>query len=495
MVALVDVLDLARFQFAMTTIFHYFFVPMSIGLAVIVSTMETLYVIKKDKIYLEMTKFWAKMLILSFAVGVVTGIIQEFQFGMNWSDYSRFVGDIFGAPLAIEALVAFFAESTFLGFWSFTWGKVKPWMHAMFIWIVTFGSFMSAMWILVANSFMHNPVGYALNSENGRAELNDFFALLKNPQFLVEFPHVMFGTLLTGAFVVMGMSAFKLLKVKAEDANSDRMVRFFRKSITIGAVWALIGAAGSVATGDLHALQLKQMQPMKFAAMEGISETIDSKDREDGALPWAVIAFTDPKTHDVVFEVEVPYALSILSEHSLTGGKVTGTHDVNEQLKEEYATSHPQIKDFYVPENTLFYAFRVMAMGAGALAGVAVLALFFNRKSSTQILRYRWWLWIMGVFTFAPFVINTAGWLVLELGRYPWVVYGLFTIADAVSPNVSVASMLTSNILYFLTFAALGTVMIVLMRRTLHKGPDFGDGDKSEVTPQDPMATLQEKEN
>lgn len=501
MTDLVNVLDLARFQFAMTTIFHFWFVPMSIGFAVIVSVMETLYVIKKDDIYKKMTQFWAKALIISFAVGVVTGLIQEFQFGMNWSDYSRFVGDIFGAPLAIEALVAFFAESTFLGFWSFTWGKVKPWLHALFIWIVTLGSTLSAMWILVANSFMQNPVGYALNAPDHKATLNDFPALVTNPQFLIEFPHVMFGTLITGGFIVMGLSAFKLIR------NKDAAVAvFFKKSIAIAASVGVLGVAGALITGDSHAFELQQMQPMKFAAMEGVDETIDSSKRADKAEPWALIAFTDPKTHKKVFSVEIPYALSILGNHSLTGGKTVGTTELEKEFQAKYGKQHPQIKDFYVPENTLFYAFRIMAMGAGALLAVLIGAFvylrrewfgrLFNFKWYQWVLRLfdKWWLWVMAVMTFAPFIINTAGWVVTEMGRYPWTVYGVFTIADSVSPNVSVASLLISNIGYFLVFSLLGVMAFYLMVRLVQEGPDLSDEEVSEIVPQDPMANLKKEE-
>ena len=216
-----DIVTLARIQFAMTTIFHFFFVPLSIGTVFIVAIMETLYVRTKDETYKKMAKFWAQIMLLSFAVGVVTGIIQEFQFGMNWSDYSRFVGDIFGAPLAVEALLAFFLESTFLGLWMFTWDRVKPGVHALFIWLVGFGSLMSAFWIIVANAFMQHPKGYQI--ENGRAVMNDFSALLKNPQLWYEFSHVIAAAILTGGIVVAGLSAFRVLKKKDLSAVSEKI--------------------------------------------------------------------------------------------------------------------------------------------------------------------------------------------------------------------------------------------------------------------------------
>ncbi|MDF7626412.1 cytochrome ubiquinol oxidase subunit I [Lactobacillaceae bacterium L1_55_11] len=489
MQTLVGIVDLARFQFAMTTIFHFFFVPMSIGLGVVVATMETLYVIKKDEIYKKMTQFWGKIFLLSFAVGVVTGLIQEFQFGMNWSAYSRYVGDIFGAPLAVEALVAFFAESTFLGLWSFTWDRFKPGIHLIFIWVTAIASLLSSLWILAANSFMQNPVGYAIDNEKGRAVLTNFGELLLNKQLWVEFPHVIVGTLVTAGFIVAGMSAFKLLRLK----KNDQQVPFFRKSINIALTIGLVGIVGAFITGDQHAFDLQSMQPMKYAAMEGVDESINSADRKDKAQPWALLSVTNPKTHKSIAKIEIPYVLSILGNHSLTGGNTKGTLELNKEFEKEYGKPSGYVKDYYVPENTLFFAFRIMAMGAGLLALVALVALWFNRKKSNLILTQRWFLWVLGVMTFFPFVVNTSGWIVTELGRYPWVVYGLMTVADAVSPNVSAASLLTSNILYFLTFSTLGGVMIWISRRVLIAGPDAPEEEEA-TTERDPYDDLTGKE-
>ena len=276
--------NLARFQFAMTTIFHYFFVPFSIGTALAVAIMETFYVVTKKEVYKTMTKFWGNIMLLSFAVGVVTGIIQEFQFGMNWSDYSRFVGDIFGAPLAVEALLAFFMESTFIGLWMFTWDneKISPKLHNVFMWLVFIGSLLSAAWILMANAFMQHPVGYEII--NGRAQMTDFPALMSNPQFIYEFTHVIFGAFTLGGAIVAGLSAFKLLKVKTSDLKESNL---FKKSLRLGLVLTLAGSLASVASGDLQMQALIEDQPMKFAAMEG-----DYEDSGDPAA-WSVIAWAD----------------------------------------------------------------------------------------------------------------------------------------------------------------------------------------------------------
>ena len=212
-----DPLMLSRWQFGITTVYHFFFVPLTLGLSILVALMETLYVRRNDETYKRMAQFWGKLFLINFAMGVVTGIVQEFQFGMNWSEYSRFVGDIFGAPLAIEALLAFFLESTFLGIWIFGWDKLGKRLHAATIWLVALGSNLSALWILIANSFMQEPVGYAVR--NGRAEMTDFFALLGNPNVWVQFPHVVFAGLCTAAFFVLGISAYNLLRQKGRPRN------------------------------------------------------------------------------------------------------------------------------------------------------------------------------------------------------------------------------------------------------------------------------------
>ena len=466
-----DIVTLARFQFAMTTIFHYFFVPFSIGMGFVVATLETMYVVKKDDRYKKLAQFWGNIFLLSFAVGVVTGIIQEFQFGMNWSDYSRFVGDIFGAPLAVEALLAFFMESTFLGLWIFTWDKVGKKLHLAFMWLTTGGSMISAFWILAANSFMQHPTGYVIR--HGRAEMVDFFALIKNPQVIYEFTHVISAAITMGGIILAGLSAFQLLK-KRNDHD------FFKKSMRVGLVITLLGSMSILGTGDMQMKALLNDQPMKFAAMEG-----DYKDSGDPAA-WTVIAWADEAQHKQVFGIQVPYMLSILSYDSLHGS-VKGMNSVNKQLVKEHGQ-----KNYYPPVNTLFYSFRIMA-GLGALLFlVSVLGLFFTRKKKPILYNNRIMLWILGLMTFTPFIANTAGWLITELGRYPWTVYGLFTIKDSVSPNVSVASLLISNIVYFLIFTALAGTMVYLVVRELRKSPENAeyailseDNDKKSTDPFD----------
>lgn len=449
------IVNLARFQFAMTTVFHFFFVPFSIGTALMVAIMETLYVVKKDEKYKTMAKFWGNVFLLSFAVGVVTGIIQEFQFGMNWSDYSRFVGDIFGAPLAVEALLAFFMESTFLGLWIFTWDRVSPKLHVIFMWLVVFGSSISALWILAANSFMQHPAGYELR--NGRAEMVDFGALLGNHQVWYEFSHVITGAITMGGLVIAGLAAFQLLK------NKEDFKDLYKKSLRIGLLVSLVGSIGVLGAGDAQMKALIEDQPMKFAAMEGTYE-----DTGDPAA-WTLIAWANENERQEVFGVKIPYMLSILGNSSLHGG-FDGMDTVNQKLTAEYGD-----KDYYPPVNAVFWSFRIMA-GFGVLAFlVSALGLFYSRNKKPSLFKKKWMLRVVAFCTFIPFISNTFGWLVTELGRYPWTVYGLFTIEESVSPNVSVTSLLITNIVYFLLFTVLAGTMIYLVKRVLAQGPGAED--------------------
>lgn len=455
---LLTTVSLARFQFAMTTIFHFFFVPFSIGTALMVAIMETMYVVKKDAKYKTMVKFWGNIMLLSFAVGVVTGLIQEFQFGMNWSDYSRFVGDIFGAPLACEALISFFMESTFIGLWMFTWDKVSAKIHALFVWLVVIGSMTSAAWILAANAFMQNPVGYTIR--NGRAEMTSFSALLTNKQFILEYTHVIFAAIALGGAVIAGMSAFRMIKQKQ---LSDFAQTIYKKSLRLGLVVCMLGSIGIMAAGDVQMQDLLSAQPVKFAAMEG--------EYEDSGSPaaWTAITLANTKTHTNSFSVKIPYMLSLLSYHKLSGN-VKGINSATKEAEQKYGKN-----DYNLPVNTLFWSFRVMAGFGALLFGLSVLGLWFTRKKKAVLYNHKWMLVVLGHIAFIPFIANTCGWLITELGRYPWTVYGLFTIKQSISPNVTTTSLLISNTLYFVVFSALAAVMVTLVVKELRKGPEHTD--------------------
>lgn len=443
-----DPVMLARIQFASTTIFHFIFVPLSIGLAFLIAIMETLYVVKGQEVYKKMAKFWGKLFLINFAVGVVTGILQEFQFGMNWSDYSRFVGDVFGAPLAIEALLAFFLESTFIGVWVFGWDRLSKKVHLLSIWLVSFGTLMSAFWILAANSFMQRPVGFVIN--NGRAEMNDFFALITNGQLLVEFPHTIFGALATGAFVVTGISAYKLMKKQDLD--------FFKKSFNIAIVVGLFSSILVAIFGHQQAQYLVDTQPMKMAAAEGLWET-----SEDPA-PWTVIAAIDPEKQENKMEVKIPYLLSFLS-YSKFSGEVIGMKELQAQYEQQYGPG-----DYIPPVRTTFWSFRIMVAAGSIMILLGLYGVWLMlRKKVEQAGNWFYKLLLFGISL--PFIANSSGWIMTEIGRQPWTVFGLITTENSISPNVSAGSILFSLILFTAVYAALAAVMVYLFIKVIKKGP------------------------
>jgi cytochrome d ubiquinol oxidase subunit I len=459
----VDPVFLARFQFAATTIFHFFFVPLSIGLVFLVALMETLYVVKKEEIYKKMAKFWGHLFLINFAVGVVTGIIQEFQFGMNWSDYSRFVGDVFGAPLAIEALLAFFMESTFIGLWIFGWDRLSKKVHLACIWLVSIGTFLSGFWILMANSFMQVPVGFELN--NGRAEMNDFLALITNGQLFVEFPHVMSGALCTGAFFVAGISAFNLLK--------KNHVEFYKKSIKIALIIGLIGSLGAALSGHTQAQYLVKTQPMKMAAAEGIW-----KDTPDPA-PWSAFALIDTKKKENKFELNIPYALSFLS-YSKFEGSLKGMETLQKEYTNKYDATIGEGTNYIPPVKTTYWSFRLMIGFGVAMIVLSMLGLYLSRKNRFE--RNKWFLWFLLPAISFPFLANTFGWVMTEVGRQPWTVFGLMTTVDSISPNVSAGMILFSIITYLLLFTILAAVMVYLMIREIKKGPGVHQSSDSKIS-------------
>lgn len=458
-----DPVLLARFQFAATTIFHFFFVPLSIGLVFLVALMETLYVVRNEEVYKKMAKFWGHLFLINFAVGVVTGIIQEFQFGMNWSDYSRFVGDVFGAPLAIEALLAFFMESTFIGLWIFGWDKLSKKVHLVCIWLVSLGTFLSGFWILMANSFMQVPVGFEMN--NGRAEMNDFLALITNGQLFVEFPHVMTGALCTAAFFVAGISAYNLLK--------KQHVVFYKKSMKIALIIGLIGSIGAALSGHTQAQYLVKTQPMKMAAAEAIW-----KDTADPA-PWSAYALIDTKNKENKFELNIPYALSFLS-YSKFEGSLKGMETLQKEYTKKYDSTVGEGTNYIPPVKTTYWSFRLMIGFGVAMILLSMFGLYLSRKKRLE--QNQWFLrFLLPAISF-PFLANTFGWVMTEVGRQPWTVFGLMTTADSISPNVSAGMILFSIITYLLLFTILAAVMVYLMIREIKKGPGVHQSSDSKVS-------------
>ncbi len=464
-----DALTLARLQFGITTVYHFFFVPLSLGLSIIVALMQTVYVVKHDEKYKQMAKFWGKLLLINFAMGVVTGIVQEFQFGMNWSEYSRFVGDIFGAPLAVEALVAFFIESTFLGVWIFGWDKLPKKMHLAAIWLVAVAANTSAFWILVANSFMQNPVGYKI-AESGRAEMVDFFALIKNPNVWLEFPHVALGGLTTGAFFVLGISAFHLLRNKTGNLDG------FRASMRISLLIGTIAVLATMGFGHLQGQRMADTQPMKLAAAEGLWNAEDP-----AGLSMFQIGNEADRTS--IINIRIPSLLSFLSYNTLDG-KVQGINDLQAKYEKEYGPGN------YTPPAIwlTYWSFRAM-VGAGSLMfALGIVGLFFAFRNYFNNGKGKWLLRLLIPAIILPYLANSTGWILTEVGRQPWIVQGLMTIDKAVSPNVTVGMLLITLIGFSLIYGILMIADIYLLQKFARQdmsgsGSIIPWSEKDEATP------------
>ena len=451
-----DVL-LARWQFGITSVYHFLFVPLTLGLSVLVAIMETLYVRTGNELYKRMAKFWGKLFLLNFSLGVVTGLVQEFQFGMNWSEYSRFMGDIFGVPLALEALTAFYLESVFIGLWLFGWDRLSRKTHLACIWLVAFASNLSALWILIANSFMQAPVGYVLR--NGRAEMTDFFALLTNSYVLRQYPHTLMGGLITAGVFVMAISAYHLLRKNQPE--------FFRTSLRIGLTCALIASVLAAGTGHMQAQHVAKAQPMKLAVMESLWETANP-------APYLLFASINQDKQQNSLEISVPGALSLLVYGSLDG-EIKGIKELQTQYAQQYGPGN------YIPDIfPVFWSYRIM-IGAGmwllALTAFAFFQLRRNRLEQTPWL-LRAIFWSLPV----PYLANSAGWIVTEMGRQPWIVFGLQRVEQAVSPNVSSGAVWTSLIGFTVLYGLLAVVGVHLLKKFARQGPEPANSDNVATT-------------
>lgn len=440
-----DPLFLARLQFASTTIFHYFFVPVSIGLALTIAIMQTMYVVKGDETYKRMTKFWAVLFLINFAVGVVTGILQEFQFGMNWSTYSRFVGDVFGPSLAIEGLLAFFMESTFIGIWVFGWNRLSKKLHLASVWLVSIGTILSAFWILSANSFMQNPVGFEF--VDGRAQMNDFLAILMNPHLWAQFPHVLLTSFATGAFVVAGISAWKIAR--------KHDVEMFKKSFNIAITIGTISAFAILFTGHWQAQYLVKSQPMKMAAAEALWET------SPDPAPFTVLAKINTEEKQNDFEIDIPVLLSFLSYNQFSGS-LEGINELQAMYEEKYGPG-----DYIPPVKTLFWVFRIMTGAGGVMLLLGFYGIYMSRKET--LVNRNVYLKIMTYAIALPFIANTSGWIITEMGRQPWVVFGLMKTEDAISPSVTANEVLFSLISFTTLYTILAIITIYLFVRHIKK--------------------------
>lgn len=431
-----NALFLSRFQFAAATFFHFLFIPLTLGLSVLIAIMETKYVRTGDEEYKRMARFWGKIFLINFAIGVVTGITLEFQFGTNWSQYSRYVGDIFGSLLAIEATVAFFLESTFIAVWALGWNKLSAKAHAVSIWLVAIASNLSAVWILIANSWMQHPVGYVIR--NGRAELNDFLAVVKNSYAIHEFIHTISAAYILTGFFVMGVSAYHLLR--------KQNTAFFKKSFRMALNMALIFSIVAVVQGHMNGAKVAAAQPTKLAAMESLWET------KQGAPQYLIVIPDENNQRNRLEWGAIPGALSLLAYHS-ADATVTGLKDFPEEDRP--------------PVTLTFISFRIM-VGLGVLFLVLTVIGWLKRNKLEESPGF---LKIMLYSIPLPYIAAEAGWALAEVGRQPWVVYGVMRTSDAVSP-IATSQVMISLAAFVLVYSLLGAAAFFLIASHARRGPE-----------------------
>ena len=447
-----EALDLARWQFGITTVYHFLFVPLTIGGAFFVAGFQTAWVRTGNVRYLQLTKFFGKLLLINFAMGVVTGIVQEFQFGMNWSVYSRFVGDIFGAPLAMEGLLAFFLESTFLGLWIFGWDRLPKRLHLATIWAAAIGTLVSAYFILAANAWMQHPVGYEVDPETGRAVLNDIGQVLFQNTAVIAFFHTIFACFLVAGAAVAGIAGFKLMK--------GRQVEVFRPAVKISSLVILVAAVGVTITGDMDSKIMVEQQPMKMAAAEGLYET-------EASAPFSVLSIGEIDGGSADCLLCVPGLLSYLATGSFDG-TVQGINDLQAEYEATYGPGD------YVPiVPVTYWSFRLM-IGLGMVAAAFALwsLWIFRRKRQPNptSLASRMYAFGAAVIVLFPLAAASFGWIFTEMGRQPWIVFGEQTTADAVSPLVSAGEVLTTMVLFTLVYLVLAIIEVKLLLTYIRRG-------------------------
>lgn len=444
---MLDAVFLARWQFALTSIYHWLFVPLTLGMTVSIAVMEWFFVSTGKEIYQKMAKFWGGLFLINFAMGVVTGIVQEFHFGMNWSEYSRFMGDIFGAPLALEALTDFFLESTFMGVWIFGWGKLSARAHAIVASLVALGTNISAFWILTANSFMQHPVGYAIR--NGRAEMESFATILQNGYLPGQFFHITLNGVFTAGVVIFAVSAFKLLK--------DKESEFYKRSIKWGLTIALIGGILGAGAGHFQGQYIAKVQPMKMASIEALWET-------ENPAPFSFVANIDEANQKNKSAISVPGGLSFLVHDSFQG-EVKGIKNLQAEAVAQYGQGD------YIPAVTpIFWSFRVMVLSGSIMLLVALIGLWKVRKGNIANGRgfLKLMLWMLPL----PYLANSTGWFVAEAGRQPWLVYGLQSTADGVSKAVAPGEIWTTIIGFTIIYIIAAIAALYLAVQHIKKGPE-----------------------
>jgi cytochrome d ubiquinol oxidase subunit I len=451
---------LSRWQFGVTITYHFLFVPLTIGLAMLVAVMQVLAYRKRDPVWERLTWYFGVLFLINFAMGVVTGIVQEFQFGMNWSNYSVFVGNIFGAPLAMEGLLAFFAESTFVGLWLFGRNRLPPLVHTLSICVVSVATIVSAFFILTANAWMQHPVGYRV--VGNKAELTDFWALLGNSTLWAEWTHTVLAAFVTGSMFVLGVSAWRLLK-------GDQVAAFTRAA-KLSAGFGLLCVVATMVAGDWQARLMDDQQPMKMAAAEAVYRT------QHGAS-FSLLTIGN-LSGQPIFQIRIPHLLSLIATMSWNG-KVVGVA----QAQQEEVLKHGP--GSYVPVLWVTYwSFRLM-VGLGFLILImSAWALWRARHGGKPFELGRWTLWVLVACIAAPFAANTFGWLFTEMGRQPWIVYGLMKTGLAGSPSVSVTDVAVTLGGFVFLYTALGVTDVLLMYVVARRGlgpdePDQGNQQRS----------------
>ncbi|MEG1102008.1 MAG: cytochrome ubiquinol oxidase subunit I [Comamonas sp.] len=503
-----DIVDLSRLQFAITALYHFLFVPLTIGLAVLVAIMETVYVMTGRTIWRDMTKFWGVLFGINFAMGVATGVVMEFQFGMNWSYYSHYVGDIFGAPLAIEGLMAFFLEATFVGLFFFGWDRMTKVQHLVVTWLVAIGSNFSALWILIANGWMQNPVGAAFNPQTMRMEVNDFFAVLTNPVAQAKFVHTVSAGYTVASIFVLGISAWYLLK--------GRHVALAKRSMTVAASFGLAASLSVVVLGDESGYLSSEHQKMKLAAIEAMWET------EPAPAAFTLVGIPDSAARETHYAVHIPWVMGLIGTRSLDT-EIPGINDLvlraqdritsgikaydalqtirsfkkqadvpadvvttfedhganlgyalllmrytEDPRKATQAQIQQAAQDTVPPVGPLFWSFRIMV--ALGMFFIALTATFFVLSACRKLDAYPWLLKVAVMAIPLPWIAAECGWIVAELGRQPWIIEGVLPTAMAVS-NLGAGTVLMTIIMFVAIYTVMFGIEMVLMRKAILTGP------------------------
>jgi cytochrome d ubiquinol oxidase subunit I len=464
-----NVVDISRWQFGITTVYHFIFVPLTIGLAPLIAIMQTVWVATGKTGWYRLTKFFGKLFLINFAIGVATGIVQEFQFGMNWSQYSRFVGDVFGAPLAMEGLAAFFFESTFLGLWIFGWGRLPRLVHLACIWIVAIAVNASAFFIIVANSFMQHPVGAHYNPATRRAELDSIGALLTNNTAQAAFSHAVTGSLLTAGTFVAAVSAWWL--VRSQKAGGSEARTMYRPAAILGCGVALIAALGLFLTGDKQGKLMFVQQPMKMASAESLCNTETDPD-------FSILTVgTHNNCESITRLIEVPYVLPFLADSRFSNVTLQGVRDLQQADEQRFGPN-----DYRPNLFVTYWSFRMM-IGLLAIPGLFALATLWLTRGG-RAPGQKWFSWLALLTIPTPFLANSAGWVFTEMGRQPWIVVPnptgdqlvRFTVREGVSNHAS-GMVITSLVTFTLLYAVLAVIWFWLLKRYVVAGPQEHDAE------------------